>query len=64
MNPSQTKPLQPSEITFKEYVEIERQRLGLSYHAMQSRISRWTHPMDYRKIRRGPSGRAIAVKVK
>jgi hypothetical protein len=69
----QTKPAQPKyvyqprivkgEVTFKEFVAALADSLGITCHCMEQRIARGKYLLDESRVRRGPSGRAIAVKV-
>lgn len=63
MNPPKTLPLQPGEISFKEYVQREADRTGTPYRKVAAYIKRMDWIMDYSAIRRGLTGRAIAVRI-
>ena len=51
------------EVTFKEFVLNLSERLGISYHCLEQRIHRGKYKLDESRVRRGKTGRAIAVKV-
>lgn len=64
MNPSKTLPPQPGEIPWKEFVQTEADKFGFTVRQMRSMIESGKYKMDYSAIRRGKTGRAIAVRVK
>jgi len=51
------------EVTFKEFVLNLSERLGISYHCLEQRIHRGKYQLDESRVRRGPTGRAIAVRI-